>query len=925
LKDGRGGADPVQGGGAPRWARRLLARLARPPYADEVIGDLEEAHRDRVARRGRIVAWLLTGLDALDMAVALVRERRRTPVVRRTASGPVVEPEVRRMAVGLSWLDFKLGLRMLARYPGLTVIGGIAMAFGIAAGAGMFEFLKDAAFPTLPYAGAERLVRIHHTSREGPATSPSLQDWEMWRDELGSVSELGALHGVGRNLSVGSESAPVRGFAIDSVAFDLVQVRPLHGRRLQPADARPDAQPVALLSHALWRDRFAGDPDVVGRVVRLGDEQTTVVGVMPDGYDFPLAGDLWVPFRLNPLDYEPGKGPGVMVLGRLSSDASLATAQAELAALGVRMSESYPDTHGDLRPVIEPFPAPALHADGITVAGAFSFGTVFIAALMALMCTNIALLLFARAAIREGELAVRSALGASRARIVGQLFAEAVVLAAVSAVVGIAGATIGLRWVYRAFESQSQPLPSWMMNGLSFSTVVFAVVLAFVGAVVAGVLPGLRITDRRGQLNLARAAGRSGAQVGRIWSVITIGQVATTVVFVFITGVVGADTNAIRTVDPGFPAAEYLGAVLETDAREGFTSSSAALADAAFRAAYEERTIELKRRLLAEPGVRGATRARRLPGSWHERRPVELDGGIPPERWGSRAQYTYVDPDYFAVIGAAVVAGRTFDEGDVSSDSRVVVVNESFVREFLGGRNAIGQLLRYPDPAAMSVTRGIGAPAGEWYRVVGVVRDIVLSTDPDLPHHAGIYHPLRASDAYPIHIAVHVAGDAAAFSSPLRHAAAEVDPSLRVLSPITLDQASRDALIAYESWLRAIIIAAAIALLLTNAGIYAILSYTVSRRTREIGVRVALGADARQIVSAIVRRTARQVGIGVLIGVAFIATMSTGATFRGLGLRDVALLAAHALVMTAVCMLACVVPARRALRIEPTEALSSDG
>jgi ABC-type antimicrobial peptide transport system permease subunit len=146
-----------------------------------------------------------------------------------------------------------------------------------------------------------------------------------------------------------------------------------------------------------------------------------------------------------------------------------------------------------------------------------------------------------------------------------------------------------------------------------------------------------------------------------------------------------------------------------------------------------------------------------------------------------------------------------------------------------------------------------------------------------------------------------------------------------VLSPVTLDRASRDALIAYDSWLRAIIIAAAIALLLTNAGIYAILSYTVSRRTREIGVRVALGADARQIVSAILRRTARQVGIGVLIGVAFIATMSTGATFRGLGLRDVALLAAHGLVMTAVCMLACVVPARRALRIEPTEALSSDG
>jgi hypothetical protein len=247
------------------------------------------------------------------------------------------------------------------------------------------------------------------------------------------------------------------------------------------------------------------------------------------------------------------------------------------------------------------------------------------------------------------------------------------------------------------------------------------------------------------------------------------------------------------------------------------------------------------------------------------------------------------------------------------------------VRVFLGGRNAIGQRLRYPEPAVASGTRGIGGEHGEWYTIIGVSGDILMSTDPDLPHNAGIYHPLRAGDAYPIHIAVHAAGNAAAFSNRLREVAAAVEPTLRVQSPLTLDNAAHDALVAYQSWFRACLIGAAIALLLTNAGIYAILSYTVSRRTREIGVRVALGADPRRIVSAILTHTAKQVGIGVLIGVAFIATASTGGTFRGIGPRDVALIAAHALVMTAVCMLACVVPARRALRIEPTEALSSDG
>jgi hypothetical protein len=260
--------------------------------------------------------------------------------------------------------------------------------------------------------------------------------------------------------------------------------------------------------------------------------------------------------------------------------------------------------YGTVRPVLERFPAPALQADAIGVAAAFSISTVFIAALMALMCTNVALLLFARAAIREGEMVVRSALGASRGRIIGQLFAEAVVLAAVSAVLGIAGAVVGLRWVYRAFESQSQTLPPWMMNGLSPSTVVYAVVLALVGAVVAGVLPGLRITDARGQLRLARAAGRSsGFHVSRIWGMITIGQIATSVVFVFITGVVGTETAALRSVDPGFPAAEYLGATLETDSRQGFAAGSDARDNDAFRADYEETTLALKRSPFVEPDL----------------------------------------------------------------------------------------------------------------------------------------------------------------------------------------------------------------------------------------------------------------------------------------------------------------------------------
>ncbi len=866
------------------------------------------------------------------MGVALLRERRRDRRAGR-ARTPATRAARRRFAMGVSWLDFKLGLRMLARYPGITVIGGVAMAFGIAMGAGAFQFFRDAAYPRLPYEGGDNLVRVFNmNTRTSLPDARTARDLEVWRSRLRSVTDLGAFSAGPRNLSLGQDdTAPVRAVAITASAFGLVKVPPLLGRPLLPTDDGPRAPPVAVIGYDLWQGRFGGDADIVGRIVHLGDEATTIVGVMPRGFEFPASFTLWTPLHLDATAYEPGSGPALAVLGRLAPGATLERAQAEVATMGERLAEVWPESHGELVARVNRFPPTAVQTGGVmSMGGILALGALFLMALMALVCANVALLLFARAAAREGEIAVRSALGASRGRIVGQLFAEALALAAVALVIGLPAGSAALGWVLGIASSSGEPFPFWFHQRLDPATVGYAVLLALVGASIAGVLPGLKITGGHAQGSLQRLAGRgSGSRLGRLWSGIIVTQVALTVMFVPVVLWLGAETWKIRTADPGFAATEFLSAELALDGGEAFGSGEEAAADPVFGGRFRGDVQELERRLAAEPGVLGVAVATQLPGAWHERRPVEVDApnASYPDEWGNRAQLVSVAPGFFRVLGMDVVAGRGFDEGDAGSGERVVVVNESFVREFLGGRNAVGARLRYTGPGAASGAGPDPEEAGDWYRIVGVVRDVVMTIDPDLPHNAGIYHHLSPREAYSLKVAVHLSGDPTAFAGRLRTLASAVDPELRVDDPISLDQADRATLAAYDAWFRVVVVAGVLAMLLTNAGIFSIISYTVARRTREIGVRVALGADRRQVVTAVAGRMARLVATGVLVGsmlLALVVFAASEGTLEPTPTRG-ALLLAHTLVMTLVCLLACVVPTRRALKIEPAEALAADG
>ena len=845
---------------------------------------------------------------------------------------------------GFTWLDAKLAARMLVKHPALSIIGGVAIAFAVAVGAVVFELLTQALHPVLPLPDGQQVVGLRQWDSEAQRVERQVgHDYLLWREALQTVQSIAAFRNSDRNLATaGGDSAPVAFAEMAASGFEVAGVPALLGRTLTPADEAPGAAAVVVLGHAVWRDRFAADPAIVGRQVRIGSTPHTVVGVMPDGFAFPLSHSAWLPLRLQPHAHGWREGPQLQVVGRLAAGTSLQAAQAEIAALGTQLSSRHPQTHARLQPEVLPFAESVfpirIELSALAMVWSFNLAPLLFALLV---FANVAMLMFARAAMREGELLVRNALGASRGRIVAQLFVEALVLGALAAAVGLLAADFALGQVVALLEAQMEnPLPFWIGGGLSLRTLLYALALTLLGATVAGVLPALKVTGRSLQARLQqRSAGAGGLRFGGVWTLVIVAQVAVTVAFPLMVYLAWRDAARIRAQEAGMASAEFLTVRVEMDRFDAVGALADLRAVQAARARLEEA-------LEAEPGVIGASYATQLPRMYHPWRRIELDDAQAatadaprPDGHadGWRVSGSAVAPDYFATLGVPVLAGRGFGASDVAGadgePAAVVLVNESFVARVLEGRNPIGRRLRYlaaDEPSQHS--RDSVAP---WYEIVGVVPDLGMQEGTDAGADAGFYHPLAplsstltdsvgAASAY---LAVRVLGDPAAFAPRLQAVAARVAPELRLYRLQTMDQIPQAALGAAWFWLRLLLVVSAIALLLSLAGIYAVAAFTVTRRTREIGVRLALGASRRRLLAAVLARPLRQVLVGLLAGCVLGSVLMLGIE-GGLARASAGgalAFAGYAVVMLAVCLLACAVPTRRALRIQPTEALREDG
>lgn len=917
---------------APAWARRLLERVAGASGGEDVVGDLEEGHGRRLQRHRPVVASLLTGIEALELAIALLRERASVRRARRNLGrGGVPSAGANRRggpAGGISMLDIKLGVRMLVRHPGLTLVGGLGMAVAIALGAGSYAIISAAFDATLPFDEERRVVAIELWDSEINNQEPQiLHDFGIWREELESVELLGAWRPVGRNLTTRHGAAgPVSIAEMTASGFRLAGVSPLLGRHLIPEDERPGGAPVVVIGYDAWQNRFFGDPDIVGETVRLGATYHTVVGVMPDGFGFPLYHEFWTPLRAAATPWGPRQGPEVFVFGRLAPGATADQARAELEFLGRRSASASPETHARLHPQLVPYTTQFLDDSGIRNARGWQVQVLQLPLLLLLgvICVNVAILVYARTVTRQGEIAVRTALGASRQRIVAQLFAEGLVLSGGAAMLGLVVAAAGLGQIERSLDAITF-IPYWMNFGLSPGTVLYAAGLSVLAATVVGVLPALRATGRV-QPSLRELGGGTGMRMGRTWTALIVGQVAIAVALLPPAAHFGEVFFRYGLADPGFPAEEYLTAWLVMDRPER-SGEEGEDGDRGFSERLADRLVELDRRLEAEPSVAGVTFASAPEGGMRVRIEVE-DLPLPAESSSGHLVGAHlVDLDYFGVFDLAVASGRTFHSGDLADSATTVVVNESFVNQLLGGANAVGRRIRYAKGYRAGGIERLpqGVRTEQWFEIVGVVADLQgRALEPDAPV-AALYHARAPGQIHPASVAVHMRDAApASFVSTFRNLTTAVDPTLQPREILPLDQVLDVEQRALRLSALAILIVMTSVLLLSAAGIHALMAFTVARRRREIGIRSALGAPPRSILAGVFRRTALQLSGGALAGLVVAGLLDRFSGGQMLGGRATLLLPAVALFMIAVGLLAALGPALGGLRIEPVEALRAD-
>lgn len=805
-------------------------------------------------------------------------------------------------------MDLKLGVRMLRKSPGLTVIAVIALTVAIGAGAAYLEFVNDFFRPRLSLPPGDRLVGLVHVDPAAGGAQPrALHQFAQWAPRLTTVTHLGIAHPLEQNL-VGADGVaePVRGAAISASIHRAIPVAPIAGRLLTPADEELGAPPVALLGEDLWRARFGADASILGRTVTLGGTVTTVVGIMPASFGFPVNNNLWTPMRLRPETYSNGEGPPVRLFGQLAPGASLSDAQAELAAIArsVTADPTRPTTA-----LVKPYVESVWTASNLVTQVRLLYGlNIFFAALLAVCAANVATLVFARTATREGEITVRTALGAGRGRIVSQLVAEAFVLTSIAAVTGLVGATMLLQVVRRLWTAaQGAPMPFWWNEQLGTETLLYSLLLVMMASLIVGGLPAWKATGPQMQARL-KDAGSGGATMrfGKWWTGVIVAQVAVTVVF--LTAVIAFALNGLnmgRKLDAlNFPHEEYLTAYVEFDDQTPGDRKRQSLA-------------ELQHALEADPGVTGATYVNRLWNTeefWLEFAQPEVAASAQPPGDVLWVRSTRVADRYFDTFGQSLVAGRLPTPGETATGAQVAVVDESFVRLVLGGRNPVGLQVRQP------VTDASATP-GPWLEIVGVVTDLSPSTS-KTTEDASLYRPLVLGESDVTRLVMRSrAADAAA---RLRAAAFATDPDLRLAEVMTMDRVVDAEVQTFRFFTIGVSVIAAVALLLSTAGIYALVSFTLSRRVREIGIRTALGAAPRQVVSGILSRVFRQIAIGVVLGSipgAALLLMESEVTATGDLWTPTIAVGGIAMFVVLVAVVSCIPLVNRALGIQPTDAL----
>ena len=793
---------------------------------------------------------------------------------------------------------------MLVKYPTLSTVAILTLGIGLGLSTTVFCVVNGGLLKGLPFRDADRIVSIVGTnpSQNQPNRAISAQDLAVFRERQTSFEQLGPYLLTPVNLST-EEGRPERwsGAMLSIEAFDILGVQPILGRGFRAADDRRGAEPVMLLGYDVWQQRYAGSPSIVGKTIRANGIQRTVIGVMPQKFGFPIRESIWLPLQFAPVPPPRGNGPFIPVIAKLKPDVSLSQAKSQAITIATQLATEFPETNRGLGADVMPYARTILGSDIyallFTMLGA-GIGVLLIA------CVNVSNLLVARASLRRREVAVRMALGAGHARVIRQHLTEVLVLAAAGGIIGVALSIFGMRWFTTAM---TDPPPFWITFGLDYRMMFFVLGVIVLASIFAGTLPAMhamRVTAGSALKDDSR--GSTSARLGKFSTGLVIVELAVSCGLLIAAGLMVKSVAQLKYVQMPFAVDNILTARVDLPIGD-YPDSPASIR-------FFEQLLP---KLQSVSGVDAATLSDGLPATGNGSIPVMIEGKAYPQRTDyPLAREGIVTGGYFGTFQTKVLSGREFTTADVAASQPVAIVNESFARTHFPKIDPVGHQMK-------RVREGRNEP---WLTIVGVVPDLLMQgIGNNNASPVGYYIPIAQSDvANGVRIAVRVHGDPAAVTSLVRSAVASLDPDLALyeISPLrrVIDQ---------RTWFYTVFgtfftTFGICALCLAAAGLYGVMSFAVTQRTREMGVRSALGAQGAQLVGLIMRKVIWQLAAGLVLGLglALLASGGLQAVLYHVDPRDPTVFAAVTVTLALASLLASFLPARRVTKIDPALALT---
>ena len=816
--------------------------------------------------------------------------------------------------------DLRYGLRMALKHPVLSLSVILTFGLGVGPPAFVFGLVESLLWSEPPFESPERILALGSWDRSGEGRfnfGVSARDFLELREQQEVFEGLAAFSHGGEVNVAEPGGAPEGGLAASFSAgvFEQLGVRPALGRTFRADDERQGADPVVVIGYRMWRERFGTSPDVLGRELRVHGTVRTIVGVMPEAFGFPRGADLWLPLRIDRSAAPAADGPRYRVIGRLRAGVSLSRTQAHVATLASRLDR--PRAGSDPLPPLTALPwgAAGRAANGVNSVPPL-FIALFAAALGVLLVAgaNVANLLLSRESSRRHEIAVRMALGASRWRVARQLVTEVAILAAAGALLGLGLALSGLAWFTSLASADANEVFDFAAFGLDWRVFSFALCSALATGIGCSLVPALR-TAKTGPAGVLSAGGRGGSALksGKFSSSLIVAETAASCALLVFSGLVFR--SALRLTDEVLPFAP------ESIVTARLVLPRLDYPDSAATAAFRERLLP---RLASLPGVVAATVGDRLPDVMGDRFELEVVGrSYARDSDHPITQVAAIGPDYFETFRTRALLGREFRAGDRLGSLPVAIVNESFVRRHFPEGEALGRQFRLGRPRG-----GEWSPATPWLTVVGVVPDMFrMGRDNSRRDPTGLYVPLaQFTSGARLSLALRVARAPAALTRDVRVAIGSLDPNLPLLDVMSMREVFRLRDWGTRAISRMFEVFGFAALFLTCVGIYGVVSFSVTSRTQEMGVRMALGAGRAGLVWLVLHRSLALLATGVAAGLALSAPVAGALRPLLHGVRPVDPLVYGGVVMVIALVggLAALVPARRVTRVDPVVALGSE-